>query len=83
MGAASLARVRTKMTTMVTILGTAALPNPVMVSATTPGTAASGVVPRGYEGMRVQVTGGPFTVKESEASLTTCPTALEYTATGD
>lgn len=67
--------------TTVTSLGTSPLPAPVSITAAQAGM-SSYVTSSGYEGMRVSVTGGPFTVHGSKAS-NTCPTQLEYTDTGD
>jgi hypothetical protein len=66
------------MTTAVTKIGTSALPTPVLLNATDVGP-SSNVAMQGYEGMRVSVMGGPFTVNGSKAS-NTCPAALEYTS---
>ena len=67
-------------TTTVTKLGTSPLPAAVSI---TPAQAAqsSYVTSSGYEGMRVTVSGGPFTVNGSATSQT-CPTQLQYTPGG-
>jgi hypothetical protein len=66
-------------TTVVTNIGTSALPTPYMMPASV--AASTGAVASGYEGMRVIVTGS-FTVKGSETS-NDCPSGVSYTDTGD
>jgi hypothetical protein len=67
-------------TTQVTVIGAAALPTPISVTATVVGPNTS-VGTQGYEGMRVKVNGGPFSVHGSRTS-STCPPGLQYTPGG-
>ena len=63
-------------TTKVSVLGSAALPPPVMVPASMVSPTSS-LTATGFEGMRVIVTGSSFKVQGSENS-NTCPASLQY-----
>ena len=65
---------------VVTKLGSSALPTAVPITAAN-SVLSTYVASSGYEGMRVSISGGPFTIHGS-AKSNTCPTQLEYVTAG-